>query len=54
MTKARKLSDESPYSRSVSLAVSTDKFFQTFEDTEALQPYLEQINVKTLLQEVFS
>ncbi len=29
-------------------------FFQTFEDTEALQPYLEQINVKTLLQEVFS
>lgn len=29
-------------------------FFQTFEDTEALQPYLEQINVRTLLQEALS
>ena len=29
-------------------------FFQTFEDTEALQPYLEQVDVKPVLQEVFS
>ena len=29
-------------------------FFQTFEDTDALHPYFEQINIRSLMQEVFS
>ena len=29
-------------------------FFQSFEDTEALQPYLEKVDVSGVLQEVFS
>jgi len=29
-------------------------FFQTFEDTEVLQPYLDQVDVSNVLHEVFS
>lgn len=29
-------------------------FFQSFEDTEALQPYLEQVDISAVLQEVLS